>query len=185
MTQYNSLNLKLSNSQLNKLKSAIKSENDVVLRLLSNMIGNSDDNTNFPHELFLTNRQVANLLKAFAKNASTDIMLSKTQLSKMIQSGGFLGRLLGPLLRTGLPLIKSVIKPLAKSVLVPLGLTAVASVTDTGIHKKILGSGHNNNTILIISNDKMDYILKIVKSFEDSGVLLKGVGETIQNEAKE
>ena len=182
MAQYNSLNVKLSNSQLNKLKSAIKNETDVVLRISSSMIGNSDDNTNFPHELLLTNRQVANLCKAFAKNTSTDIMLSKTQLSKMIQSGGFLGRLLGPLLRTGLPLMKSVIKPLAKSVLVPLGLTAAASAADAGIHKKILGSGHNNNTTLIISNDD---ILKIVKSLEDSGVLLKGVSETIQNEAKE
>ena len=136
MTQYNSLNVKLSNLQLNKLKSAIKNETDVVLRLSSNTIGNSDGNTNFPHELFLTNRQVANLRKAFAKNTSTDIMLTKTQLSKMIQSGGFLGRLLGPLLRTGLPLIKSVIKPLAKNVLVPLGLTATASVADAGMHKK-------------------------------------------------
>ena len=96
MTQYNSLNVKLSNSQLNKLKSAIKNENDVVLRLSSNMTGNSDDNTNFSHELLLTNGQVANLGKVFAKNTSTDIMLSKTQLSKMIRSGGFLGRLLGP-----------------------------------------------------------------------------------------
>ena len=122
------------------------------------MIGNSDDNTNFPHELLLTNRQVANLLKTFAKNTSTDIKLSKTQLSKMIQSGGFLGRHLGPLLRTGLPLMKSVIKPLAKSVLVTLGLTTVASAADAGIHKKILGSGHNNNTTLIISNDGMDDI---------------------------
>ena len=101
----------------------------------------------------------------------------------MIQSGGFLGKLLGPLLKTGLPLIKSVIKPLAKSVLIPLGLTAAGSAADAGIHKKILGSG--NNTILIISNDEMDDILKIVKSLEDSGLLLKGVSETIQHEAKE
>ena len=113
MTQYNSLNVKLSNSQLSKLKSAIKNETDVVLRLSPNMIGISGDNTNFPHELVLTNRQVSNLRKAFAKNTSTDIKLPKTQLSKMIQSGGFLGRLLGPLLKTGLPLIKSLIKPLA------------------------------------------------------------------------
>ena len=138
MTQYSSLNIKLSNSQLSELKSAIKNETDVALRLSSNMIGNSDDNTNFPHELLLTNRQVANLRKAFAKNASTDTMLTKTQLSKMIQSGGFLGRLLGPSLRTGLPLMKSVIKPLAKSVLVPLGLTVAASAADAGIHKKSL-----------------------------------------------
>ena len=186
MTQYNSLNVKLSNSQLNKLKSAIKNETDVALRLSSNVIGNSSNNTNFPHELFLTNRQVANICKAFANNLSTDIKFSKAQLSKMIQSGGFLGKLLGPLLKTGLPLIKSVIKPLAKSVLVPLGLTAAASAADAGIHKKVLGSGSDhNNTILIISNDKMDDILKIVKSLEDSGVLLKGVSERIQKEAKE
>ena len=184
MTQYNSLNVKLSNSQLNKLISSIKNETDVVLRISSNMVGNSNDNTNFSNELLLTNRQVANIRKAFAKNTSTDIKLSKTQLSKMIQSGGFLGKLLGPLLKTGLPLIKNVIKPLAKSILIPLGLTAAASAADEGIHKKILGSGHNNTT-LIISNDEMDGILKIVKSLENSGVLLKGVSETIQHEAKE
>ena len=96
MTQYNSLNVKLSSSQLSKLKSSIKNETDVVLRLSSNMIGNSNDSTNFPHELVLTNRQVASLRKAFAKHTSADI-----KLSKMIKSGGFLGRLLGPLLRTG------------------------------------------------------------------------------------
>ena len=110
MTQYNSLNVKLSNSQLSKLKSAIKNENDVVLRISSNMVGNSNDNNNFPHELLLTNRQIVNIRKTFANHLSTDIKLSKTQLSKMIQSGGFLGRLLGPLLKTGLPLMKSAIK---------------------------------------------------------------------------
>ena len=177
------MNVKLSNSKLNKLKSVIKNGTDVVLRLSSNMIGNSDDIV--PHKLLLTNRPVLSIRKAFAKNISTDIKLSKTQLSKMIQSGGFLGKLLGPLLRSGLPLMKGLIKPLAKSVLIPLGLTAVASAADAGLYKKILGSGHNNNTTLIISNDEMDDILKIVKSLEDSGILLKGVSETIQNEAKE
>ena len=98
------------------------------------MIG--DNETNFPHKLLLTNRQVSNLRKAFANHSSADIKLSKTQLSKMIQSGGFLGRLLGPLLKTGLPLIKNVIKPLAKSVLIPLGLPAAASAADAGIQKK-------------------------------------------------
>ena len=127
MTEYNSLNVKLSNSQLSKLKSSIKNENDVVLRISSNMVGNSNDNTNFPHELLLTNRQVETTRKAFANHLSTDIKLLKTQLSKMIQSGGFLGRLLGPLLKIGLLLIKSVIKPLTKSVLISLGLTAAAS----------------------------------------------------------
>ena len=105
MTQYNSLNVKLSHSQLNKFKSAIKKQTEVVLRLSSNMIG--DNETNFPHKLLLTNRQVSNLRKAFSNNLSADIKLSKTQLSKMIQSGGFLGRLLGLLLKTGLPLIKT------------------------------------------------------------------------------
>ena len=90
MTQYNSLNVNLSNSQLNKLKSAIKNKTDIVLRLSSNMIGNSEDETNFPHKLLLTSRQVLNLRKAFAKHTSTNIKLSKTQLSKMIQSEGFI-----------------------------------------------------------------------------------------------
>ena len=112
-----------------------------------------------------------------------------------IQSGGFLGRLLGPLLKTGLPLIKNVIKPLAKSVLIPLGLTAAAwaaawaaaSAADAAIHKKILGSGHNRplSTTLIILNDKIEDITKIVKSLKDSGLLLKGVTETVWNEVKE
>ena len=95
------------------------------------MIGSSADETNFPHKLFLINRQVLNLRKAFAKHTATGIKLSKTQLFKMIQSKGFLGNLLGPLLRRGLPLMKSVIKELAKSVLVPL---ATASAADAGIH---------------------------------------------------
>ena len=177
MTQYNSLNVKLSNSQLSKLKSSIKIETDEVLRISSNMVGNSNDNTNFPHELLLTNRQVANIREAFAKNTPTDIKLSKTQLSKMIQSGGFLGNLLGKLAG---PLMK-VAMPLAKNVLAPLGLSAAMSAIDGSIKKKMLGSG----TTLIISNDEMDDILKIVKSIEHSNVLLKGVSETIQHEAKE
>ena len=96
---------------------------------------------------------------------STDLKLSKTQISKIIQSGGFFGRLLGPLLKTGLPLTKNVIKPLTKSVLILLGLTAAASAADAGIHKKILGSG---NTTLIISNEEINYIIKIVEALENS-----------------
>ena len=134
MIQCNRLNIKLSNSKLNKFKSAIKNETEVVLRMSSNMIGNNESNS--PHQLSLTNSQVANIRKVFANNYSIDVKLSKTQLSKMMQSGGFLGRLLGPLLKAGLPLIKNVIKPLAKSVLIPLGLTAAASAADAGIHKK-------------------------------------------------
>ena len=92
----------------------------------------------------------------------------------MIQSGGFLGRLFGALLKTGLPLIKNVIKPFAKSVLIPLGFTAAASATDAGMHKKVLGS-RTTTTTLIISNDEMKDIIKIVKSCEDSSLLPEGV----------
>ena len=116
MTQYNDLNVKLSSSQLNKWKSATKNETDVVLRLSWNMIG--DNETSSPHKLLLTNRQLVNLRKAFTNNSSTDIKLSKTQLSKMIQSGGFLVRLLASLLQAGLSLMKNIIKPLTKSVLI-------------------------------------------------------------------
>ena len=142
-----------------------------------------DGEISFPHKLLLTNRQVANLSKAFASYLSTDMKLSKTQISKMTQPGRFLGRLLGPLLTAELPLMKNVIKPLAKSVLIPLGSTAAASAADAGIHKKVLRSG--NIITVIISNDEIEDIIKIVKSLEDSGLLLKGVTETVQNEVKE
>ena len=134
MTQYNALNTKSSNSQLHKLKSAIKNETEVALRLFPNMIGDSNDKTNFLHELLQTDRQVSSIRKAFANNSSTDIKFSKAQLSKMIQSGGLLGKLLGPLLKTGLPRIKIVITPLAIIVLIPLGLTTAASAADARIH---------------------------------------------------
>ena len=124
------------------------------------MIGNNENN--FSHELLLTDRQVSNLCKSFANNSSADVKLSKTQLSKMIQSEGFISRLLGPLIKPGLPLIKNVIKPLAISVLIPLELTAAAA--DAGIHKKILGSG---TTTLIISNEKMNNIMKIIQALEE------------------
>ena len=146
------------------------------------MIGESNDKANFPHELLLTVQQISSIRKAFSNNSSANIKFSKTQLSKMIQSGGFLGILLGPLLKAGLPLIKNVITPLAKSVLISLGLTAAALAADAGIHKKIFGSG---NTTLIISNSKIEDLIKIVKSLEDSGLLLKGVIEWVINEVRE
>ena len=100
----------------------------------------------------------------------------------MIQSGEFLGRLLSPLLKTRLPLIKNVIKPLTKSVLIPLGLTVAASAADAGIHKKFLRSG---KITLIITNDEVKDIIKIVTSPKDFGLLLKRISQTIKNEAKE
>ena len=134
MTQYNSLNVKLSNSQLNKQRSAKKTETEEVSRLSSNII--SDKGNNFHHKLLLTNRQIANLRKVFENYLSTETRLSKTPLSKMIQSGGFLDSSFSTLLKIGLPLIKHVTEPLAKSVLIPLGLTAATLAADAGILKK-------------------------------------------------
>ena len=150
MVKYTKVNVKLSDSQLKKLKDAVRNNTGTTLRISLKMFnGNS-----LPHELLLTTRQ-----KTKIRNTSTNKKLSKAQINRIIQSGGFLGKLLGPLLKTGLPLIKNVIKPLAKSVLIPLGLTAAASAADARIHKKILASG---NTTLIISNEEMNGIMKIV-----------------------
>ena len=142
----------------------------------------SDNETSFLHKFLLTNREVSNLRKAFADISSTDFKLSKNQISKMIQSREFLGRFLGSLLKTGLLLMKNVIKPYPKSVIIHLGLTAAASAGNAGIRNIILGSG---TTTLITWNDEMKKIIRVVKSLENSGLLLKGVSETIQNEAKE
>ena len=133
---------------------------------------------NLSHELLLTTRQKTKLRNALNNNMSTDIKLSKAQISKIIQSGGFLGsslsKLAGPLMKVAIPL--------AENVLAPLGITAAASAIDAGIQKKIHGSG---TTTLIISNEEMNDIMKIVQALEDSNILLKGVTKTIENETKE
>ena len=135
MVEYSKVNVKLSDMQLKKSKTAVENKTGTTLRMNLKMFDGND----LLHELLLTARQKTKLRNSFNNNMSTDLKLSKAQISKIIQSGGFLGRLLGPLLKTGLPLIKNVIKPLAKSVLIPLGLTAAASAADAGIHKKIMG----------------------------------------------
>ena len=127
------------------------------------MICNANDEINFLRKLSLTKRQVANLRKTFVNNASFNIKLSKTESSKIIQSDGFHGRLLASLLKSGLSLMKNVIQPSAKSVLIPLGLTAATLAPGAVIHKKIIGS---RTTTLIIANDEMEDIMKIVKSRE-------------------
>ena len=137
MTQYNTLNVTFSNSQLNKLKPGIKNGNEITLKILSNVVGDSNDENNFPHKLLLTKTQVWKLREAFANNSSANIKLLKTQLNKIGQSGGFLGRILGPILKSVLPLIGNVLELLAKSVLIPLGLTAAVSATDVVIHKNV------------------------------------------------
>ena len=124
MTQYNTLKVNLSNSQLNKLTLGTKNVTEVILKISSNIAGDSNNENYFPHKLLLINTQVSKLHKAFANNSSANVKLSKTQLHQIGQSGGFLGGPLGLLLKTGLPLIGNVLKPLANSVLIPLGLTA-------------------------------------------------------------
>ena len=124
MTQYSTLKVNLSNSQLNKLKLGTKNGTEVILKISSNIAGDSNNENYFPHKLLLINTQVSKLHKAFANNSSANAKLSKTQLHQIGQSGGFLGGPLELLLKTGLPLIGNVLKPLANSVLIPLGLTA-------------------------------------------------------------
>ena len=132
MVEYTKVNVRLSDSQLKELKYAVRNNTGTTLRISFKMF-NGD---NLSHELLLTTRQKTKIRNAFNYNTCTDIKFSKAQINKIVQSGGFLGRLLGPLLKTGLPVIKIVIKPLAKRVLIPLGLTEAAAAADAGIHKK-------------------------------------------------
>ena len=173
MVEYNTVNAKLSISQLNKLKSAVKNKQEVTLRVNAKMFNEN----NLLHELLLTTRQITKLRNNIENNLQTDIKLSKAQISKISQSGGFLSKRFGPLLKTGLPLLKSVIKPFGL-----LGLTAASSEIDAGVLKKIYGSG---TTTLVISNEEMNDIMKIVQALEDSVILLKGLTKTIKNETKE
>ena len=173
MVEYSEIICKLTNVQLNKLKKAAKSNEGATLRLgIKNF--NKDKH---PHELLLTTRQNAKLRNAISNNLTTDIKLSKAQIKKLIQSGGFLGKLLSKL---AVPLMK-VALPLAKNVLAPLGLTAAISAIDGGIQKKFHGSGVK----LIIEQKDMNGIMKIIKALENSGILLNRVSKTIKNETKE
>ena len=129
MVEYNTVNAELSNSELNKLKSAVKNKQGTTLRMNAKMFNGN----NLPHELLLSTRQATKLRNAIENNLQTDIKLSKAQISKITQSGGFLEKILGPLLKTGLPLLKSVIKPLGL-----LRLTAASSAIDAGVQKKTM-----------------------------------------------
>ena len=136
------------------------------------------DGNDLPHELLLRTRQKTKLRNTFYDNILTNLTLSEAQISKIIQSGKFLGSLL---IKLAGPLIKVAIY-LAKNVLAPLGIVAAASAIDTGIQKQIHGYG---TTILIISNKEMNDMIKIVQALEDSNVLLKGVTKAIKNKTKE
>ena len=179
MVEYSKVDCKLTNVQLNKLKKAVKSNEGATLRL--GIKNSNKDKT--PLELSLTTRQNTKLRNAHNNNSATDIKLSKTQIKKIIQSGGFLGKLLSKLAG---PLMK-VAMPLAKNVLAPLGLTAAMSAIDGSIQKKIHGSGATKGAgiKLIIEQEDMKDIMKIIKALENSGILLKVVSKAIKNETKE
>ena len=173
MVQYSNVNAELTDTQLKKLKTAVKNKTGTTLRMNLKMLDGND----VPYELLLTTRQKTKLRNALSNNISTDLKLSKAQILKIIQSGGFLGLLLSKLAG---PLMKIAI-PLAKNVLAPSGITAATSAIDAEIQKKINSSG---TTTLIISNEEMNDIMKIVQALEDFNILLKGVTKTIKNETK-
>ena len=173
MVEYSKVNVKLIDRQLKQLKNAVEDKTGTALRMNLKMFRGND----LPRELLLTTRQKTKLRNTFNNNMSTDLTLTKAQISKIIQSGGFLGSLLsklaGPLMRIAIPL--------AKNVVAPLGITAGASAIDAGIQRKIRGSG---TTTLIISNKEMNDMMEIVQALEDSNILWKGVTKTIKNETK-
>ena len=156
MIEYNKVSVKLTDTQLKKLKNAVKNKTETTLRMIFKLFDGND----LPQELLMTTRQKAKLRNAFNKNMSTNLKLSRARIFKTIQSGGFLGSLLsklaGPLMKVALPL--------AKNILVLLGITAAASPIDAGIQKKIHGSG---TTTLIISNETMDDMMEIVQALEE------------------
>ena len=173
MVEFTKVNVKLTNLQLSKLKKAVKNNDSATLRIsIKNF--NKDE---LPHELLLTTRQSIKLRNVINNNMATDLRLSKAQIKKMIQSGGFLGKLLSKLAG---PLMK-VAMPLAKIVLTPLGLTDAMSAIDGGIKKTMRGDGIK----LVIEQEDMNDIMKIIEALENSGTLLKGVTKTIENETKE
>ena len=174
MVEYSKVNVKLSDGKLKKLKDAVKDNTGTTLRINLKMFDGND----LPHALLLTMRQKTKLKNALNNNMLADIKLSKAQIFKIIQSGGFLGALLSKLAG---PLMKVAVS-LANNILAPLVITAAALPLDGGIQKKIHGSG---TATLIISNEEMNDIMKIVQALEDSNILLKGVTKTIKNETKE
>ena len=173
MVEYTKINCKLANVHLNKFKKAVKSNEGATLRLgIKNF--NKDE---LPHELLLTTRQNTKLRNAINNNLATDIKLSKAQIKKLTQSRGFLSKLLSKLAG---PLMK-VAMLLAKNVFAPLGLTAAMSAIDGSIQKKI----HCSGVKLIIEQEDMNDIMKIIEALENSGIILKGVSKTIEKETKE
>ena len=177
MVEYNKISVKLSNTQLKKIKDAVKNNTGTILSISSKMFDGND----LPHELLLMTRQETKLRNAFNNNTSADIKLSKAQINKIIQSGGFLGSLISKLAG---PLMKIAV-PLTKYVLAPLGKTAAASALNAGIQNKKQKNHGSGTTTLTISNEEMNDTMKIIQALEDSNILFKGVTKTIKDETKE
>ena len=171
MVEYSKVNVKLSDTQLKKLKTAVKDKTGTTLRMSLKMFDGND----LPHELLLTTRQKTKLRNAFNNNMSIDLKLSKAQISKTIQSGGFLGSLLSKLAGS----LMNVAIPLAKNILAPLGITAAASAIDAGIHRKSYGSGTTT------SNKEINDIIKIVQTHENSNILPERVTKAAKTEIRE
>ena len=172
MVECTKVNVKLTNLQLSKFKKAVKNNDSTTLRIGIKNLHRED----LPHELLLTTRQNTKLRNAINNNLATDMKLSKAQIKKIIQSGGFLGKLLsqlaGPLMKVAMPLVKNV--------LAPLGLTAAMSAIDGSIQKKMRGG-----VKFVIEQEDMNDIMKIIEALENSGILLNRVTKTIENETKE
>ena len=173
-TQYNRVNLHLTNLQLKKIADSVKNNNGTAIRL-----SNKNFNKNqLLHELYLTPGQMEKLIDKIKNNMSTDIKLSKVQINRIMKEGGNLGKLL-------MSFLSKFIKPaisIGKNILAPFRLSAAMSATDAAIQKKMYGSG---NTTLIISNDDMNDLIKIVTALEEHDILLKGISKKIKNETKE
>ena len=174
MVEYTKVNVKLTNLQLSKLKKTVRNKHNSTTLRIGIKISNKDE---LPHELLLTTRQSTKLRNTISSNMATDLKLSKAQIKKMIQSGGFLSqslsKLAGPLMKVAMLL--------AKNVLAPLGLTAAMSAIDGSLQNKIRGEGVK----LVTEQEDMNDIMKIIEALENSGILLKGVTKTIENENKE
>ena len=164
----------MTNLLLKKIQDAVKNNNGTTI-ILSNKNFNKN---HLLHELYLTQKQMEKLIEKIKNNMSTDIKLSKVQINKVIKEGGNLGKLL---IRFLPKLIKPAIS-LGKNILAPLRLSAAMSATDAATQKKMYGSG---NTTLIISNDDMDDLIKIITVLEEHDILSKGITKTIKNENKE